>query len=245
MGGKRAQAVLSDVPYGMDLDTDWSDIQGSLRQSSAKNHTRGNKYERVKGDDKPFDPSPIFEMFGYCKEIFLFGADYYAEKIPNRTNGSWVVWDKRKESQSEAIGAEFELIWSKAKHKRRVLRHDWFGFLSSQNGKDARNRQHPTQKPVSLIVEIINQWIDAGQIIFDGYLGSGTTMVGAEQAGRVCYGLEIEPHYCSVILERMRLLGLSPRLIKEPSSKNIRLDMTRAAKRNEVGQRVGVVGVGK
>jgi len=214
MGGERAQAVVSDVPYGMDLDTDWSGIEGSLRSIGAKNHTRGNRYEQVIGDDKPFDPTPIFDLFGYCKEMFLFGADYYAEKIPNRAAGSWIVWDKRKDSQADAIGAEFELIWSKAKHKRRMLRHDWFGFLSSENGKDARDRKHPTQKPITLIADILNQWIDEEAIVFDGYCGSGTTLVACEQTGRVGRGMELEPKYCAVTLERLALLGLTPKRIE-------------------------------
>lgn len=212
MGGKRADCVLSDPPYGMNLDTDWSDITGSMGSIGNKNKTQGNKYERVIGDDKPFDPSPIFELWGYCKEIFLFGADYYAEKIPNRVDGSWLVWDKRKDSQSDAIGAEFELLWSKGKHKRRMLRHDWFGFLSSGNTAEARNRVHPTQKPTSLIVDIINQWIPDGSIVIDPFLGSGTTIIACEQTGRIGYGMEISPDYCAVILQRLTDIGLTPKL---------------------------------
>jgi len=212
MGGERAEMVLTDPPYGMDLDTDWSGAVGSLRSIGRQHQTRGKTYERVIGDSEPFDPTAIFEHFGACPEIFLWGADYYAERIPNRCDGSWLVWDKRKESQSEAIGSEFELCWSKAKHKRRMLRHDWFGFLSSENGSEARDRQHPTQKPSSLLADIMQQWSDPSTIVADAYLGSGTTMVAAEQTGRLCYGLEIEPKYVAVALQRLADMGLTPRL---------------------------------
>ena len=154
MDGKKADMVLSDPPYGMFLDTDFSDIKGSMKSIGRKNHTQGNKYNKVIGDNEDFTPELIttfFENFGYCKEMFLFGADYFAEILPNKNDGSWLVWDKRKESQADAIGSEFELCWSKSKHKRRMLRHDWFGFLSSQNGADARNRVHPTQKPITYL----------------------------------------------------------------------------------------------
>ena len=144
----------------------------------------------------------IFENFGYCKEVFLFGADYFAELLPNKNDGSWLVWDKRKESQADAIGSEFELIWSKNKHKRRMLRHDWFGFLSSQNAKDAQHRVHPTQKPVTLLVDIINQWGNGCNIIVDLYGGSGSTLIACEQLGRGCYMCEISTHYCDVIIKR-------------------------------------------
>ena len=202
MDGKKADMVLSDPPYGMCLDTDFSGAVGSLGR---KGGTRGNKYDKVIGDNEDFKPelvSTFFENFGYCKEVFLFGADYFAELLPNKNDGSWLVWDKRKESQADAIGSEFELIWSKNKHKRRMLRHDWFGFLSSQNAKDAQHRVHPTQKPVTLLADIINQWGNGCNIIVDLYGGSGSTLIACEQLGRVCYMAELDEHYCDVIIKR-------------------------------------------
>ena len=205
MDGKKADMVLSDPPYGMSLDTDFSDIKGSMKSMSRKNHTQGNKYNKVIGDNEDFTPELIttfFENFGYCKEMFLFGADYFAEILPNKNDGSWLVWDKRKESQADAIGSEFELCWSKSKHKRRMLRHDWFGFLSSQNGVDARNRVHPTQKPITLLADIIEQWGKDCVNVIDLYGGSGSTLIACEQLDRTCYMMELDPKYCDVIIKR-------------------------------------------
>ncbi len=202
MDGAKADMVLSDPPYGMKLDTDFSGCLGSLGR---KHNTRGNKYDKVIGDNEDFKTEIIttfFDNFAYCEEMFLFGADYYAEILPNKNDGSWLCWDKRKESQADAIGSEFELIWSKSKHKRRMLRHDWFGFLSSENAKDAQNRVHPTQKPITLLADIIKQWGDKCDIIVDLYGGSGSTMIACEQLGRKCYMCEIDPTYCDVILKR-------------------------------------------
>lgn len=205
MDGAEADMVLSDPPYGMHLDTDFSGAVGSLKSIGRKKHTRGNKYEKVIGDNDDFTPeliSTFFDNFGYCSEMFLFGADYYAELLEDKNLGSWLVWDKRKESQADAIGSEFELIWSRTKHKRRMLRHDWFGFLSSQNASDARNRVHPTQKPVTLLADIINQWGKNADIIVDLYGGSGSTLIACEQLGRKCYMMELDPHYVEVIIRR-------------------------------------------
>lgn len=202
MNGKKADLILSDPPYGMFLDTDFSSCLGSLGR---KSNTRGNKYDKVIGDNDDFKPELIttfFDNFNYCKEIFLFGADYFAELLPNKNDGSWLVWDKRKESQADAIGSEFELIWSKTKHKRRMLRHDWFGFLSSQNAKDAQNRVHPTQKPVSLLVDIVEQWGKDCNNVVDLYGGSGSTLIACEQLNRKCYMMELDEHYCDVIINR-------------------------------------------
>ena len=205
MDGKKADMVLTDPPYGMNLDTDFSGIKGSMKSIGRKNHTQGNKYNKVIGDNEDFAPkliTTIFNNFGYCKEMFLFGADYYAELLPNKNDGSWLVWDKRKESQADAIGSEFELCWSKQKHKRRILRHDWFGFLSSENTYDARHRVHPTQKPITLLVDIINQWGKSAKVIIDIYGGSGSTLIACEQLNRICYMMEIDPVYCDVIVKR-------------------------------------------
>lgn len=209
MNGQKADIILSDPPYGMCLDTDFSGAVGSLGSLGRKGGTRGNKYDKVIGDNEDFKPeliSTFFDNFGYCKEVFLFGADYFAELLPNKNDGSWLVWDKRKESQADAIGSEFELIWSKNKHKRRMLRHDWFGFLSSQNAKDAQHRVHPTQKPVTLLADIINQWGDGCDVIVDLYGGSGSTLIACEQLNRKCYCMELDPKYCDVIVKRWETL---------------------------------------
>ena len=205
MDGVKADMVLSDPPYGMNLDTDFSTIKGSMKSLGRKNHTEGNKYEKVIGDNEDFKPELIttfFANFEYVKEMFLFGADYFAELLPDKNKGSWLVWDKRKESQADAIGSEFELIWSRNKHKRRMLRHDWFGFLSSENGADARNRVHPTQKPITLLVDILNQWGKDAKVIVDLYGGSGSTLIACEQLDRSCYMMELDPRYVDVIIDR-------------------------------------------
>ena len=203
MDGARVDMVLSDPPYGMFLDTDFSKIKPSKK--AIGQNVGGNNWKPVIGDNEDFKPELIttfFNNINSCKEVFLFGADYFAEILPNKNDGSWLVWDKRKESQADAIGSEFELIWSKNKHKRRVLRHDWFGFLSSQNTYDAQHRVHPTQKPISLLVDIINQWGNDCNNIIDLYGGSGSTLIACEQLNRKCYMMELDPHYIDVIIQR-------------------------------------------
>jgi predicted RNA methylase len=72
---------------------------------------------------------------------------------------------------------------------------------------------HPTPKPIKVWTWLVERTTTAeGQIVLDPFLGSGTTMVAAEQLGRVCYGIEIEPKYVAVALQRMKDLGLQPRL---------------------------------
>lgn len=212
MNGKKANFLLCDPPYGMFLQTDYSTMIGSIGSTNRANGTKGKVYEKVIGDHNDFKPAlinAIFKNFKYCAEIFIFGADYFSELLVNRNKGSWLVWDKRKESQSDAFGSEFEMIWSKKKHKKRILRHDWFGFLSSQNTKQAQNRVHPTQKPLSLLKDIMTQWGTEKDNVVDLYGGSGSTMVAAHQMGRRCFICEIDAHYCQITIDRMIALDAS------------------------------------
>lgn len=64
------------------------------------------------------------------------------------------------------------------------------------------NREHPTMKPVSLVVKALTLSTQRGQRIYDPFLGSGTTLLACEETGRVCLGCELEPAYCDVIARR-------------------------------------------
>lgn len=72
---------------------------------------------------------------------------------------------------------------------------------------------HPTQKPVELFTIPIKRHTKIGDIIYDCFSGSGTTLVAAEQLGRICYGVEIDPSYCAVALQRMADMDLKPLLL--------------------------------
>lgn len=80
--------------------------------------------------------------------------------------------------------------------------------------RSPRNDHHPTQKPVDLAARAIRNSSNDGDIVLDLFLGGGSTMVAAEQLGRICYGMEIEPKYVAVVLERMSDMGLEPKLVK-------------------------------
>uniref|UniRef100_A0A6H1ZDM8 Putative methyltransferase n=1 Tax=viral metagenome TaxID=1070528 RepID=A0A6H1ZDM8_9ZZZZ len=83
---------------------------------------------------------------------------------------------------------------------------DWQEIASVIHGHEGRH--HITQKPIGLPSLHIGASSPDGALVYDPFLGSGTTMVAAEQTGRVCYGMEVEPKYCAVTLERMSGMGL-------------------------------------
>ena len=69
--------------------------------------------------------------------------------------------------------------------------------------KPKNNREHPTMKPIKLISIGINNSSETNDLVLDLFLGSGSTMVAAHQLKRKCYGMELDPKYCQVIIDRM------------------------------------------
>jgi DNA modification methylase len=184
-------AVVTDPPYGMELDASFS----NSTPNPAKGIGKSRGYENVIGDDQPFDFQIYFGLVQEIKEQFWFGADYYRDQLPK--GGSWLTWDKREGIEHvEYSSSEFELIWSRRKHKRRILRYRWFGLCGTET-QDIRKRVHPCQKPTQLISDII-QIAGGCYLILDPFMGSGTTLRAAKDLGRKAIGIEIEEKYCEI-----------------------------------------------
>ena len=77
--------------------------------------------------------------------------------------------------------------------------------------KPSRNTEHPTMKPILLLAPLIKNSSKENELVADGFLGSGSTMVASHQLNRKCYGMELDPKYCQVIVDRMR--KLDPNLV--------------------------------
>jgi hypothetical protein len=191
MNGEKADMVFTDPPYGMSLNTNYQDIH--------KGASTGKNFDKIINDDKEFNPSCIFVLD--AKEYFLWGADYYKHFLPN--GGSWHIWDKTVGRFNGRIGNEFEMCWSKNSHKREIISIEWVGYNGMQK-EDTIKRVHPTQKPVELCMHFIKDY--SKNNVIDLFLGSGSTMVASHQMKRKCYGMELDPKYCQVIIDRMQKL---------------------------------------
>jgi DNA modification methylase len=231
MNGQKADMVFTDPPYGMKLNADYSGAKSSLSFFGEKGVKGGKKYDNVIGDHDDFTPeliNTIFACFNDCKEIFIWGADYFAELLPNKNDGSWVVWDKRANgnddleadnSSDKMYGSTFELCWSKNKHKRDIARVKWAGIFGTEKEFDHK-RHHPTQKPSLLPQWFFNKWGKENDLIADIFLGSGSTMVASHQLKRKCYGMELDPKYCQVIIDRMK--KLDPNLVIKKNGETVK-----------------------
>jgi DNA modification methylase len=203
MDGQKADMVFTDPPYGMFLDT----------AMSARQTTKGDwiskpkHYDKVIGDNEDFTPDLINSILATdAHEMFVFGADYFAELLPKKNDGSWIVWDKRAGVESmQWSTSEFELCWSKQKHHRKIARITWSGILGTEQEHDhATGRVHPTQKPVKLVKWFFENWGKAGDIVIDLFGGSGSTLLGCESTNRGCRMMELDPKYVDVIIKRFQ-----------------------------------------
>jgi site-specific DNA-methyltransferase (adenine-specific) len=214
MNGQKADMVFTDPPYGMKLDADYSEMSNNSTFAKEKGIKNGKKYDNVIGDHNDFSDeliNTIFSHFNDTKEVFIWGADYFAELLPNKNEGSWVVWDKRvDENFDKMYGSAFELCWSKNRHKREIARIRWASAFGTEKEFDHK-RHHPTQKPTELASWFFNKWGKENDLIVDLYLGSGTSIITSHQLKRKCYGMELDPKYCDVIVKRM--VKLDPTLI--------------------------------
>ncbi len=81
----------------------------------------------------------------------------------------------------------------------------------TQGDVDDGKTVHGTQKPIECMARPIRNHGDKGDVVYDPFLGSGTTLIAAHQLERICYGIEIEPAYVDVILKRyLNFAGESP-----------------------------------
>jgi len=208
MDGQTADMVFTDPPYGMNLDTDYSKM-GSNRS-----------YGEVIGDNKQFDASFLLDYFAKCKEVFLWGADYYVEtlarKYPNL--GSWIIWDKYSDDRVGLLdgkfGSSFETCWSKQVHKRELAR---VLVTTNYTARGDETRVHPTQKPVALAKWFLDRYGKNANNVVDLFGGSGFTLIACEQLGKTAFVMELDPKYCDVIIARWEsLTGQTAQLLSKP-----------------------------
>lgn len=141
-----------------------------------KDFERGGDWDAVKPD--------IVPLLTYCNTQVIWGGNYFSDVL-SPTN-DWLCWHKKNDDRSYS---EFELAWSNLGKNCRLLSHHWGG----------ENKLHPTMKPVAVMEWCINM---TQGTIFDPFLGSGSTLIAADKTGRKCYGMELDPKYCDVIVKR-------------------------------------------
>jgi len=187
----KVDLVLTDPPYGINLNTDNSRFSGGNVASVSR---RGNGVGPANGkpvvnDDKPFDPAHILAL---DSDKIIWGWNHFADKLPR---GACLVWIKRYDESFGTFLSDAELAWMS---KGRGV----YCTRDLSNAAIANERVHPTQKPLSLMTWCLG-FFPNSNLILDPYCGSGTTLRAAKDLQKKAIGIEIEERYCEIAAARL------------------------------------------
>jgi len=222
MNGQKADMVFTDPPYNVDF-------KGQELSNTTKNgieilgHKGANaKHDKIKNDSMP-DEEFIEFMKQILSNVLLFnkGAWYFSFcdlKLDllltslKEMGFNWksiIIWMK---NQATLSGKDYKSRYEpivygcpeNSFYGERYKQEDVWEFQ-----RTLKNDLHPTMKPIPLIENALNNSSKEGMNVLDLFLGSGSTMVASHQLKRKCYGMELDPKYCQVIIDRMRKLDPS------------------------------------
>lgn len=191
MGGVKADMVFTDSPYGINIVNDKGKV-------GADNIAKCGNYNPVIGDDTTETAKQAYDIYSQlCDKMILWGGNYFLDFLP--PSDGWLIWDKRGESGIRNTFADGEMAWCSFHTPVRIYHQLWNGMI--REGEHEK-RVHPTQKPIRMLSEILQDFTSENDVILDVFGGSGSTLIACEQLNRKCYMAELDPHYCTVIIDR-------------------------------------------
>lgn len=213
IGEDSIKVILTDVPYGVDFV---KSKKGFTKTTTEHKDIANDHFQ----SDEAFADfttqwlSPIKDKLSDKNSFYIFNSDKMM--FPMREA---LVRSEFKLSQL--------LVWVKTGAvigrldylpQHELIAYGWYGrheFLKSKDKsvlvspKTKKNDLHPTMKPISILRKIILNSSRIGHVIYDPFGGSGSTLIACEQTKRACLMVELDPHYCQVIIDRWeKLTGL-------------------------------------
>lgn len=220
---QRIRLVLSDPPYGVSYGekTAWMQKNGAQRKRAP-----------IKNDS--LKPNEIRELFCDALKLAVKFAEPGAAVYATVPSGSMLPFFI---AGLEDSGFAFKdsLVWIKNSmvlgrsdyhHRHELLLYGWLPngahyFIADRRldsvfeiDRPQASPYHPTTKPLQLMARLVMNSSKKGEVVYDPFCGSGTTLLACEQLGRIGFGIELDPRYVAVTLERLSALGLKPKLIK-------------------------------
>jgi DNA modification methylase len=225
MNGEKAELLFTSPPYNLGKSV-------GLRNGAFKG--KDNAYDVYEDDQSEEDYLTLLKEFHSTSMIY---SDVQAVNIQSLTNNKvsiieWLshfknhfidvlIWNKTNPAPAMAekvVSSAFEFIYlfdSKENPKRSIRtanfdRGKMSNVYTSAVGNNSHTEgAHGATFPVPLASHYLSNLSHQNSIIYDSFLGSGTTMVAAHQLNRKCYGMELDPKYCQVIIDRMHKLDPS------------------------------------
>jgi hypothetical protein len=189
MNGSKADITISDPPYGIGYE--YSDHDDSNNDDNA---------ELVR----------VAFSLGADVKVWTPGLNNLARDISRFGTAKVAVWFKKFAAAGNGLGGAsvWEPILIVGRPKVQSLPTDVIECMTDRETLDGKSLRelHSCPKPVKLYGQIMDAFTEKGTAIHDPFLGSGTTLIAAEQLNRKCYGMEISPAYCDVIVKRWETL---------------------------------------
>jgi DNA modification methylase len=232
LGGRKPRLMVTDPPYGIELDSEWRDRAGlngygPAEPSYLKKRTKGHTETTISGDTRA-DWSEAFELLPSLEVAYVWHASKFTREVLDGLlrigflHHQQIIWNKGRTVLTRTLyWFQHEPCWFVRKKNA-----PWYGKAGENStiwespspkfimgSSDEDKFDHPTQKPVELMRRPILNHLRRGELVYDPFLGSGTTLAAAELTQRVCYGIELDPKYVDVIVERwQQLSGKEPKL---------------------------------
>src|ERR1044071_2806372 len=218
--------MITDPPYGIELDSEWRDRAGlngcgPAEASYMKNRTEGHTETTISGDTRA-DWSEAFELVPSLEVAYVWHASKFTREVLDGLlrigflHHQQIIWDKGRTVLTRThYWFQHEPCWFVRKKNA-----PWYGKAGENStiwespspkfimgGSDEDKYDHPTQKPVDLMRRPILNHLKRGELVYEPFLGSGTTLAAAELTERVCCGMELDPKYVDVIVQRWQDLS--------------------------------------
>jgi len=225
LNGQAPVLMVTDPPYGIELDAKWRDRAGLNGCGAAEASHMKRRHEKhtetsISGEMRA-DWSEAFELVPSLEVAYVWHASRFTAEVLSGlqrigfVHHQQIIWNKGSTVLTRThYWFQHEPCWYVRKKNA-----PWFGkpgenstvwdspspkFIMGGSGEDKFN--HPTQKPIELMRKPILNHTNKGELVYEPFLGSGTTLAAAETTGRVCYGMELDPKYVDVVVERWQVL---------------------------------------
>jgi len=222
---RKPRLMVTDPPYGIELDSEWRDRAGlngcgPAEASYMKKRSTGHTETSISGDTRA-DWSDAFALVPHLEAAYVWHASKFTREVLDGLlrigflHHQQIIWNKGRTVLTRTLyWFQHEPCWFVRKKNA-----PWYGKAGENStiwdspspkfimgGSDEDKYDHPTQKPVDLMRRPILNHLRRGELVYDPFLGSGTTLAAAELTERVCYGLELDPKYIDVVVARWQQL---------------------------------------